>query len=1032
MSTSVPFRLYLFLLALPSLVQAGDAALRFNRDIRPILSENCLFCHGQDPKHREGKLRLDERESALETRDGKAAIVPGHPEQSELMARLRSHDPEEQMPPPKSNRTVSPAQMELLQRWISEGATYEKHWAYLPPERPPFPAASNQNWAKQPLDSFVLAKLNQSQLKPSDSAKPETWLRRMSLDLTGLPPTPAELEKFTAAAETQGEAAYVAAVDEQLASPHFGERQALDWLDAARYADSHGFNNDSTRSMWRWRDWVIAAFNRNLPYDQFITEQLAGDLLPQPTLDQRIATGFSRNHGINSEGGIIDEEYRVEYVADRVRTTSTAWLGLSMECAKCHDHKFDPLTQRNYFELFAFFNNVPEHGEDGRIANAVPMIPAPTSEQQATLASQEQAIRAIDDQIAKTEITKISLSGILAAAKEKAQSLGGIALLENGADGVVGNSTLPTRDQPAATVPVAKCECKKTPGTTISAWIRPEYNNPRDVAILSAVDYTGSSADTSYGRGRELRLVDGELEWTASGRLPVYATVVRSVGAGIHAGEWHNVAVSFADGEKAAHIRLFVDAVEVPTVARYDGLGGGGDPTARPWLVGADLAKNGPRWIGEIDELMSFPKSLTAEELQANFLSAAIPLLEKSPTEPLYFKWQATAQTNPELAKQRTERWTEHLAFRRNLPTTMVMQELPKPREAHILTRGQYDLPGEAVTAGVPETLLAPWPQGAPRNRLGLARWLTQPQHPLTARVVVNRFWAQLFGTGLVKTLEDFGSQGEYPSHPELLDFLARDFIDGGWNVKSFLKSLVLSAAYRQQSEVTPALLGADPENRLLARGPRVRLPAEMIRDQALTVSGLLTRQIGGPSVFPYQPEKLYEGIVVGADYPGTKWLLSTGPDLYRRSLYTYWKRTLSHPMMSNFDAPNREFCTVRRSRTNTPLQALQLWNEPGSLEAARALATRMMREAGADDAARITFAFQLATGRKPGVKEIAVLQETLLKLKADFTQHPEDAAAFLKVGASPVDGSVSAIELAANMSIASMILCLDETITKN
>ncbi len=1019
-----------FSLWLPLAATAAVAApLEFNRDIRPILSENCFQCHGQDASKREAKLRLDERDSATRARDGIAAIVPGQPGESEMLRRIASTDASEHMPPAESHKSVTSAQAALLRQWIAEGANYQKHWAFEPARRPALPAVRNSNWVRGPMDRFILGRLEREGLAPARAAAPEAWLRRASFDLVGLPPTLAELDAFAADVAQRGERAYIAAADRLLASPHFGERLAIDWLDAARYADTHGFNNDSSRTMWRWRDWAIEAFNANLPYDRFITEQLAGDLLPKPTLEQRIATGFGRNHVINSEGGIIEEEYRVEYVADRVRTLSTVWLGLTMECARCHDHKFDPVTQRDYYRLFAFFNNVPEHGEDGRVANAVPMMPAPTREQQAALAAQEHELATLDAKL-RAPRTAWRMTTEMSARAEAliAQARTARETAEAGAKGValLTSYETPPSDPVLRTIPAAKFDLGGKAGATVSFWLRPDADNPRDVALLSGIDYKGSAADAQYAKGSEVRLIDGEIEVRLSSRYPAYALVVRSEAAGLRADLWRHVAVSYAGGRNLAAVRIFVNGAEVATRALYDGLQA--EPPKRDMLVGGDNAKDSARWRGELRSLRGFAGAISVAALRTELL-ATVDLTEQG--DALREMLLLESGASQAQFSRRHELWGTHLALRRSLPTAMVMQETPQPRGAFVLSRGRYDAPGDPVEPGAPETLLAPWPQGAPRNRLGLARWLTQPRHPLTARVVVNRFWAQLFGTGIVKTLEDFGSQSEWPSHPELLDWLAREFVDGGWNVKALFKSLVLSATYRQSSAVTPALLARDPENRLLARGPRVRLPAELIRDQALAVAGLLEARIGGPSVFPYQPEKLYEGIVVGAEYPGTKWLLSTGPDLYRRSLYTFWKRTITHPAMTSFDAPDREFCTVRRSRTNTPLQALTLWNEPGYVEAARQLGARMLREA-ADDAARVRLAFRCATARQPSADETLVLTTALQRMRGEFAAHPDDAGRLLRVGAMPADPLLNPTELSAATSVASMILSLDETITKN
>lgn len=1049
----MPIRLIsILLLGAGALAQAAEPVrVEFNRDIRPILSENCLYCHGQDPKHREAKLRLDQVEEATRDLGGYAAVVPGKPELSEIIKRLTSDDPEEVMPPPKSNRHVSPAQIALLKRWIAEGAAYQNHWAFLPPQRPVQPEVRDAKWARNGVDRFVLARLDTEGLTPSPEAKPEAWLRRASLDLIGLPPTPKEIDGFLADVAARGEVAYGEATDRLLASEHFGERLAIDWLDAARYADTHGFNNDSGRTMWRWRDWVIESFNANKPYDQFITEQLAGDLLPKPTLDQQIATGYCRNHVINSEGGIIAEEYRVEYVADRVRTLSMDWLGLTMECARCHDHKYDPITQKDYYRMFAFFNQVPEHGEDGRVANATPTIPAPTKLQITESQRMEQELAGLDAQLktkrdewkrqdgdrARVEQALAAASGA-APLKERTFYLGCNDLDPRpdatsfpGAkptmtQGVVGMAWSSVGLEPMGKVEGKRIKYDNPGGATISFWLQPAADNPRDVAVISNL--------ANGGLGNEIRLVDGELEVRVSDHFPFYAIRVWSEGAAIQPGAWRHVTMTYAGGLLGGNFRLFVDGREVATRIDNDGYPGETFPGGNPYLLGADGNKDGAKYRGLLDELHVYSRALTRQEVQAAFRTDALPYVlshmdgsapagEQAWVREVLLEADATWQ---ETAEKRADLWERYLTLKRQRPTAMVMSELSQPRQSFILTRGQYDAHGEAVEAGVPEKLLAPWPEGEPRNRLGLARWFTRPDHPLTSRVVVNRFWTQLFGTGIVKTLEDFGSQGEWPSHPELLDWLAREFVDGGWNVKALFKTMVLSATYRQSSVVSAELVARDPENRLLARGPRIRLPAELIRDQALAISGLLRHRLGGPSVYPFQPEGLYAGMVVGANYPGTKWLESKGDDLYRRSLYTFWKRTVPYPAMLTFDAPDREFCAVRRSRTNTPLQALVVLNDPTYVESSRELAKRMLSEGGADDAARLTYAFRLATCRAPSEAETSVLTATLQRLRESYVADPAAAAKLTKT-----EGA-DAPELAALTAVASMILNLDETITKN
>jgi hypothetical protein len=945
---------------------AAEAALNYGRDVRPILSENCFQCHGQDPKKRMAGLRLDQFPPSV--------IVPGKPEASKLYQRVTTPEPARRMPPLASNHALTPSQISVLRQWIAEGGQYSKHWAFVPPVRPALPKLADSRWVKQPIDAFILQRLEREGLKPSPPAPPELWLRRVSLDLTGLPPSPAETAAFSASVKQRGDLAYATAVDRLLASPSYGERMAMDWLDVARYADTHGFNNDAERSMWRWRDWVIDAFNRNLPYNQFLTEQLAGDLLPNPTLDQLIATGFGRNHVINSEGGIIDEEYRVEYVTDRVRTLGMAWLGLTLECAHCHDHKFDPLTQRDHYRFYAFFNNIAELGEDGRVANAAPILPAPTAAQQARISALETAIAKLPP----------ASNAPLPALPE-------------------GSVTVCAECVPGQTA-TAKVTLSKKDAFTFAATLQPATSG-LDVPLLSALDYSQTIAAASYGSGIEIRLVDGELEFRYSDRFPAYSLRVRSQGAGIEPNRPTRVALVYQGAPEkglgkvqAAWVRIFAGNRELRTAVLSDDLAmsdAAGKPIA--FRIGWSNGPQAPRFAGQLTGAQFWPRALTAEEL--------------------------TGRRIPELE--------ELLALERGAPNVMVMREMPTPRQTHILIRGAYDAPGDTVEPGVPEDLLGPWPAGAPRNRLGLAQWLTKPDHPLTARVVVNRFWQQLFGTGLVKTSDNFGMQGEWPSHPELLDWLAREFVDSGWNVKALVKRIVLSNAYRQDSSASPESIARDPENRLLARGPRFRLPAEAIRDQALAISGLLKSRVGGPSVFPYQPEGLYKGIVVAANYPGTKWLESTGDDLYRRSLYTYWKRTVPHPTMNVLDAPDREVCIVKRNITNTPLQALTLLNDPIFVEAARKLAERAIREAGSDPDARLAFAFQLATSRLPNPREKKILRDTLDRMLAAYRTDESAARSLTAVGKAPSGATISIAELAAYTAVANVILNMDETITK-
>jgi hypothetical protein len=1053
------------LLCLSRLSANAEEPVSFNRDIRPILSQNCFYCHGQDPNHREAKLRLDLPEEATRERDGVVAVVPGKPGASEMIIRLLSQDRDEVMPPPKANKHVTPEQIALLKRWIAEGAKYEKHWAFTPPRRAALPAVKNPAWVRKEMDRFVLARLERERLAPSAEATPSAWLRRASFDLVGLAPTSLELDAFAADVAARGEIAYSVATDRLLASPRFGERLAQDWLDAARYADTHGFNNDSSRTMWRWRDWVIDAFNANQPYDRFLIEQFAGDLLPEPTIEQRIATGFGRNHVINSEGGIIDEEYRVEYVVDRIRTLGMSTLGLTLECARCHDHKFDPITQRDYYRLFAFFNQVPELGEDGRVANASPLISAPTKEQQERFRQMDAAIaektKALEKSIAAHR-EKYENTGILARFKEMANAPamsapGQPALLlgtRSAADGKLelvnlsagdakplGTTALKVRED-AELGPVLSFDgsagatlnnhvVKLDKVWSLATWLQWSGG---EAVLLSTQELQMPESSSSYGRGIAVRLTrEGRVEVRLSARWPGYAAQVLSRES-IQPGHWQHVAVACDGSGRAGGVRIFLDGAECSTEMLHDGTsstGGGLSAGGAKLLLGEEAAPDPHRLRGELAGFRLYGQAPEPALLRPWVETTRARILAASEGTNAGADWlrelllRRTDADYARLWEERDRLREERRLLSRDVPTTMVMQELLTPRETRLLKRGQYDAPGEVVEPGVPEALLGAWPRGAPRNRLGLALWLTQPDHPLTARVAVNRFWQQLFGTGIVKTSDDFGFQGEYPAHLELLDWLARDFVESGWNTKALLRTLVLSATYRQDSAISPALRENDPENRLLARGPRVRLPAEEIRDHALAVAGLLRHRLGGPSVYPTQPAGLYKGIVVEANYPGVSWTDSTGDDLYRRSIYTFWKRTVPYPVLNVFDAPDREFCSVRRSRTNTPLQALTMMNEPAMVEAGRRLGGRMLREGGADDAARLAFGFRAATCRPPRPEELAVLRETLEGFRKDFTADSKGARAFLK--ADPSDANSAAYG-----ALGGLLLNLDETVTKN
>ena len=1044
-------------------IEAGDR-IEFNRDIRHILSDNCFSCHGPDEKTREGGLRLDLSEPARQKLEsGKTAIVPRNIAESELVRRILSGNPTELMPPPDSGKKLTARQIELLQQWITQGADYQRHWSFESPARPmvPGPVAL---WSFGAIDSFVVDQLQHEGIAPSPSAGPEQLIRRVTFDLTGTPPTMEEIDDFLV---DHSPDAFERVVDRLLASPRYGERMALDWLDAARYADTHGFNNDTTRYMWRWRDWTIDAFNQGMPFDQFATEQLAGDLLPDATLDQRIATGFNRNHVINSEGGIIPEEYRVEYVADRVHTTATIFLGLSMGCVRCHDHKFDPLTQREYYQFFAFFNQLNEQGEAGRVGNAEPMIKAPTPEQSRRLAQLSQSLESLDqllqqriasatstirdwepkfreatspkegevpprfrwtfDETSGTEVAESSDPSRKGTVVGKGEWVSG---KRNGAIKLDGNSHIEAGD-------LASFE--RTDRFSFGAWIYVE--NKEGGAVLSRMD------DQDAFRGFDLLLAGGKLTAHLIHHWPDEALHVVSK-AEVPLNQWKHVFATYDGSSRGEGFKLYIDG-KLQEVEITNNHLTATTVTAKPLRIGRRTS--GSPFKGIIDDVRIYDRELTAPEIVAivesdgvNDLLAIssdrrtadqIQTIVKAYLSRYEAEYQSLSERRAALEKERAE-------VEKSVPSAMVMQEMPQPRATYFLKRGQYDAPGDEVHPDVPASL-PPFPTGAPRNRLGLAQWLFLPEHPLTARVAVNRAWMQFFGSGLAETVEDFGSQGQWPSHLDLLNWLAVEYSGSSdqpvssqnqrprWDTKRLHRLIVSSATYRQSSKVSPELYERDPSNKLLARGPRFRLQAELIRDNALTVSGLLSDHLGGPSVSPYQPAGLWDDVAVGADYEGTVYKQDKGEGLYRRSMYTFWKRTCPPPGLNTFDAPEREVCTARRSRTNTPLQALVLLNDPTYLEAARKLAERAILQGGDSTESRLTLAFRLALSRKPSAAEVEILLKTYQSRLAHFRQNPADAKSLISVGEFPRTESIDEIDLAAWTSVMSLILNLDEAITK-
>jgi hypothetical protein len=1041
-----------------SSLSAEDQQVSFNRDVRPILSDACFHCHGPDDQQRQAGLRFDERDSAIaEAESGETPIVPGNLSASELVKRITSDDDSVVMPPRDSGKTISPEQIETLKRWISEGAKYEGHWAFQKVVRPAVPDASEDSRnaafaaSKNPIDRFIKTRLDRARLKPSAPATRETLIRRVSLDLTGLPPTPAEVNAFLA---DESSDAYEKVVDRLLSSPHYGERMALNWLDYARYADSNGYQVDASREMWAWRDWTINAYNRNLPFDQFTIEQIAGDLMPDATRDQIIATGFNRNHRLNGEGGRIVEEWFVETVIDRVETTGLTWLGLTFNCCRCHDHKYDPISQREFYQMFAFFNSNEESGvlaPNGNSGNNTePTIQVSTSEQDAQLAKLKDQATDVED---KVKSLADRLPELVAAwepgfrkqldsenevwkslTPEKVSSSGGAKFqkLEDGSWLASGPNV--AKDVYSVVSPVSQgalggflLEClpdaslpQKSLGrfsngnfvlTKVEASIAaPSLTRPMSVKLRQPVaDYSQKNWTISLindGNASKGWAVDGPTRkepckalfaFDALVDVPADATI--TVTLHHEALSQHNIGRFRISVSQSNPETLGLDGTTVPNDVR-DAL-----------AVTSDKRK---------------PKQKKA--LQKYFR-------EKVPNE------LRKADVALAAAKKRAA------DFAKSLPSTMIMREATA-RDAFILKRGEYDKPGDKVVRGLP-AVLPPMPDGAPMNRLGLARWMVSRDNPLTARVWVNREWERFFGTGLVKTSENFGSQSEYPSHPQLLDWLAAEFMEPSvaptvagvaarpWDMKAFQKLIVTSATYRQSSgSLSDAPSGKlhagtkiDSQNRLLWRGPRFRLPGEVIRDQALAVSGLLAPKIGGRSVRPYMPAGVWDETSKYGNLRNYKH--DTGEGLYRRTMYTIWKRTAAPPSMLLFDAPNREVCTVKRSRTNTPLQALSLLNEVTFVEAARRLAERILTEGGETSAERLAFGFQLVTARKPTTDETQILQDGLNADLARFSAETPNAESLLAFGDAKSSSDVDKAELAAWTLTANVLLNLDEVVTR-
>lgn len=1154
----------------------AEEPLVFSRDVQPIIADKCFACHGPDEQARKKGLRFDLQEGLFgTTKDGQAMIVPGKPGESAFYQRIIHADPDERMPPEEAVAQLTTRELRTLEQWIIEGAAWEGHWAFQAPTRPELPEVSNANWCRNPIDRFILSRLDGAGLKPSEEASKETLIRRVTLDLTGLPPTPEEVRAFLL---DNSPNAYERVVDRLLASPRYGERMAFVWLDAARYSDTGGYQRDTKRTMWPWRDWVIAAFNENMPYDQFTIEQLAGDLLPDATLEQKIATGFNRNHRINGEGGIIPEEYAVEYVADRVITTGMAWMGLTMECARCHDHKFDPISQKEFYEFSAFFNNVPEKGKGDERGNDRPFIKVPSADESRIIDEMKTQIAAATDALMAPDT---ELDALQAMWEEEMGSL---------FSQVTWNSVTPTSVESAAGATLTI----RDDGTILASGENPDkdtytvtFTAPGPLGAIK-LDVLTDDSLPNKGPGRSENgnvVISGiQVEHVADGTTPVpvvdaladysqpkgdyrVGNAINAEGAtgwalGAHLRRENRQAVFVLDANAikagdTVRVRVLQQSqYRQHTVGKFrlavseaSGMGAWARPTLEPWqylgllkerkpartILDEALApeegydpdreyKRGLKWepkpewndgvltpfesklpgahylyrkftlaaptrltfsLGSddamkvwVDGIVKLSKNVDRgveadQDMVPVFLAAGeheimIKVVNYGGSAGFYFRvveddgaallgllaqFSGTAaERTPEqrrqlraLYREQNPDWQARRASRddlkakladieRKVVTTMVMEEMETPRDTYLLVRGAYDKPDtSAVLKPSVPAALGEMDDSLPKNRLGFAQWLMEPSHPLTARVRVNHYWQQYFGNGIVKTSEDFGTQGAPPTHPKLLDWLAVEFVESGWDVKAMQKLIVMSATYRQSSAVTEELLERDPRNLLLARAPRFRLRAEMIRDQALKLSGLLNGEIGGPSVFPYQPPAMWSSLTFQNmdEFSTNFYTHDTGDKVYRRGLYTFWKRTILPPRMQIFNAAGREQCSMRTETTNTPLQAMVLMNDPTFVEAARHLGQRMILEGGDNAMARVRYGYTLTLGRAPDGDRQRILEEGIADYQAHFASNPEAAKEFITIGESEPHSDIEATELAAYAMLGSVLLNLDETITR-
>lgn len=1012
--------------------------VEFNRDVRPILSAACYRCHGFDAKARQAELRLDVADDALKTRESGAAVVPGKPDESLIWKRIISADPDVVMPPPDSVRQLTAAERDIIRRWLEQGGKYQKHWALEPIQSPSVPPASDSHlaWQKNEVDRFLLPRITASGLAPQPEADRRTLIRRVAFTLTGLPPKLDEVEQYV---NDTAPNAYEQMVDRYLASSAYGEEMARHWLDVARYGDTHGLHLDNVRDIWAYRDWVVNAFNANQSFDQFTIEQLAGDLLPDATQSQLVATGFNRCNVTTSEGGAIKEEFLYRYAVDRASTTIQTWVGMTGGCAVCHDHKYDPLTMNEFYSFYAFFYSAADPAMDGNNSDTPPYLSLATKEQTTEL----ERLRKIEQELDArcTQLAEAHLKAQASADESTAtENVHDLWLDDSLPIGATGSNTSRNRDvwitPEKMEIPLGTRALQLAFGdyyqqkidggliprvipdsARLQFWLRIDGHNPSQSVMLE-LNTTGGQRRFAWGKSNLLR--KGEFNGGNN----------RQMGDLPAADQWHLMTIDTAQlNLPAGTIVSDMMLTQFGGISWIDGLSVQGQRCDK------DVGKSLDSWwsYAKDKSIPVVPKEVAAALKGGKKDDLSEGTLFQLQTQ--FAKWIAR-DVGPELTAARTALSRARdavIRLEQSIPGTMIYRDLPEPRQAHAMKRGQYDQPGDKVEPATPSFLpKLQLPEGQTRaTRLDMARWLVSNEHPLTARVTVNRFWQQVFGIGLVKTSDDFGTQGESPSHPELLDYLASDFRQNGWNVKRLMRQLVTSAAFKQGSTIAPDALAKDPHNRLLSRGPRIRLDAEQIRDNALAVSGLLNPRMGGAGFRSYQPPNIWEPVGYG-DSNTRYYLQDFGPDLYRRSLYSFIKRTAPPPFMSNFDAPNREMFCTRRERGNTPLQALQLMNDIQHIEAARGFAERVLREGGFTAPQRIDYAVRLTLSRPPKAEEAKLLADALAKFSQRYQDQPSAAAELIRVGQAKASTTVTPSELAAYTLLCNLILNLDETVNRN